>query len=315
MTGSGGTLLADRVVEGDPRACARLISLVEDDEPEGRRILRELPGGQALRVGVTGPPGAGKSTVIDGLIRQLRARELKVAVLAVDPSSPFSGGALLGDRIRMQGHARDRGVYIRSMGSRGQLGGLSAATEGACRVLEAAGFGVILIETVGVGQSEMAIRGVADLVVLVMHPESGDGIQALKAGILEVPDLFVVNKADLPGARATRQALVAMLEEAASLGHVMSPEAPDEQVLLVQGEDPEGPQGVQSLVERLLAARDGQRPGRGRDHLALVRALVEARVGRILKQVPPPADLIDPWAAARHWLAAALPHLEDPGRP
>lgn len=310
MAGMGVTALADRVVEGDPRACARLISWLEDRQPEALSILAGLPVGRALRVGVTGPPGAGKSTLVDGLVRAFRACNLKVGVLAVDPSSPYTGGAILGDRIRMQGHAGDPGVFIRSMGSRGQLGGLSEATDAACRVLAAAGHGVVLIETVGVGQSEVAIRGVADLVLLVLHPEAGDGIQALKAGILEVPDLFVVNKADLPGARATRQAILAMLDELADLRGEEPGLPPADRVLLVAAEQQDGPLAPRgALAERLLAARDGRWQPRGRDVRALVRAMVLRRLQDHLEAVPPPADLLMPESAAETWLADVVRHV------
>jgi LAO/AO transport system kinase len=188
---------------GDTRALARLLSLVEDESPQVRSVIRDLlpATGGARVIGLTGAPGVGKSTVTSALVGAFRAAGHRLAVLAVDPSSPFTGGALLGDRIRMQAHATDDRVFIRSMANRGQLGGLAAATPQAIRVLDAAGFDPILVETVGVGQDEVDIASLADSVVVLLAPGMGDAIQAAKAGILEVADLFVVNKADKPDAQ------------------------------------------------------------------------------------------------------------------
>jgi LAO/AO transport system kinase len=199
--------------EGDARSVARLISLVEDASPLLRDVAAALSPhtGHAQVLGLTGPPGVGKSTTTTALVRALRADGKRVGVLAVDPSSPFSGGALLGDRVRMQDHAGDGGVYIRSMASRGHLGGLAWATPQAMRVLDAAGCDVVLVETVGVGQSELEIASLADTTLVLVAPGMGDGIQAAKAGILEVADVFVVNKADRDGADQTVRDLRAML--------------------------------------------------------------------------------------------------------
>jgi LAO/AO transport system kinase len=205
--------LADRVSAGDARALARVLSMVEDGDERARSVLKDLkpPVGESRVIGLTGAPGAGKSTVTGALIRAFRERGARVAVLAVDPTSPFSGGALLGDRVRMQEHATDPGVFIRSMGSRGQLGGLAAATPQAIRVLAAAGYEVILVETVGVGQAEVEVASAADTTVVLVVPGMGDSIQAAKAGVLEAADVLVVNKADRPDTQATVRDLRAMV--------------------------------------------------------------------------------------------------------
>jgi LAO/AO transport system kinase len=197
--------LVEGARNGDARSVARLISLVEDASPALREVAAALSAhtGHAQVIGLTGSPGVGKSTSTTALVRAFRSAGKRVGVLAVDPSSPFSGGALLGDRVRMQDHAGDDGVYIRSMASRGHLGGLAWATPQALRVLDAAGCDVVLIETVGVGQSELEIASLADTTLVLVAPGMGDGIQAAKAGILEVADLFVVNKADRDGADQT----------------------------------------------------------------------------------------------------------------
>jgi LAO/AO transport system kinase len=205
--------LVARARDGQPRAVARLISLVEDASPHLREIAAALApsAGRAQVIGLTGAPGVGKSTSTSALVGALRKAGKRVGVLAVDPSSPFSGGALLGDRIRMQEHALDDGVYIRSMATRGHLGGLAWATPQALRVLDAAGCDVVLIETVGVGQSEVEVVSLADTTIVLLAPGMGDGIQAAKAGILEVADIFVVNKADRDGADQTVRDLKYMI--------------------------------------------------------------------------------------------------------
>ncbi len=205
--------LVEKARAGDARSVARLISLVEDASPllrEVMELLAPLAGGAHV-IGITGSPGVGKSTSTNALVGALRAAGKRVGVLAVDPSSPFSGGALLGDRIRMQDHALDPEVYIRSMASRGHLGGLSWAAPQALRVLDAAGCDVILVETVGVGQSEVEIASMADTTLVLLAPGMGDGIQAAKAGILEIGDLYVINKADRDGADTVRRELRSML--------------------------------------------------------------------------------------------------------
>jgi LAO/AO transport system kinase len=219
--GSPGTQvddLVDRLARGERRALARLLTLVEDGSPSQlRAVVRALHprSGRARVVGITGSPGVGKSTLTNAIASQLRAKDRSVAILAVDPSSPFSGGALLGDRVRMQGHHADPDVFIRSMASRGHLGGLSFATPQAVLVLDAAGFDDVIVETVGVGQSEVEIAATADTTVVALAPGMGDSVQAAKAGILEVADVFVINKADHSGAGKLESELRGMLE----LGH------------------------------------------------------------------------------------------------
>jgi LAO/AO transport system kinase len=213
-------LLVRHAREGDARAVARLVSLVERGDPALPELAAALAPytGQATVIGLTGSPGVGKSTTTDALVRAYLADGRRVGVLAVDPSSPFSGGAILGDRIRMQEHTTDPGVYIRSMSSRGHLGGLAAATPQAIRVLEGAGCDVILIETVGVGQAEVEVAGIADTTIVLLAPGMGDAVQAAKAGVLEVADIFVINKADRDGADATYhdiQGMIALGERAA----------------------------------------------------------------------------------------------------
>jgi LAO/AO transport system kinase len=201
--------LVDRILKGDRRAVARAISFVENGDSNADELLSVLyrQTGRAHRVGITGPPGAGKSTITSKLARWYRSQSLRVGIIAVDPTSPFTGGAMLGDRIRMTDVELDEGVFIRSMASRGSLGGLSRKTREAADILDASGADIILLETVGVGQSELDIAGAADSTVVVLVPESGDGIQAMKAGLMEIADLFVLNKSDRPGADQAVQSL------------------------------------------------------------------------------------------------------------
>ena len=197
--------LSQRVLDGDPRALARAISLIEDEAAAGAELIRHIfpRTGQAYLIGITGAPGSGKSTLVDRLTTEIRKTSRTVGIVAVDPTSPFSGGAILGDRVRMQAHAGDSGVFIRSMATRGHLGGLARATSEVALVLDAAGKDVVIIETVGVGQDEIDIVRTADVSVVMVVPGSGDEVQALKAGIMEIADIFVVNKADREGADRT----------------------------------------------------------------------------------------------------------------
>ena len=240
--------LAKGVLEGDKRALARAISLVENDDPEGWALVREVypRTGRAAVVGFTGPPGVGKSTLIGRLVEHARAGEREVAVLSIDPSSPFTQGALLGDRIRLTDHFLDPGVYIRSMASRGSLGGLSEATLQAALLMDASGKDDVFLETVGVGQAEVDIIDHADTVVLVLMPGSGDSIQALKAGVMEIPDVIAVNKADHP----LTDTMVREIRGVLSLG-------PQEgwRVPIVKTEASRG-EGVEELAEKIAEHRE-----------------------------------------------------------
>ena len=302
----------DRARAGDTRALARLLSLVEDGSPRVRSVIKELlpHAGGARVIGVTGPPGVGKSTVTGALVSAFRAAGARIAVLAVDPTSPFTGGALLGDRVRMQQHATDEGVFIRSMASRGHLGGLAASTPQAIRVLDAAGFELIIIETVGVGQAEVAIASLADSVVVLLAPGMGDAIQAAKAGLLEVADLFVVNKADKPDAQHVVRDLRTMVARADRGPADWKP--PILTAIATQGE------GISELVARLEAHWSwlnstgelaGRRQARAREEItalafaALRGRLAADRVDALARLV---ADgTLDAFQAAEELLADA----------
>ena len=254
--------LSDRLLARDPRAIARAISLIEDEAPEGADLVGRIftHSGRAYLIGVTGPPGAGKSTLVDKLISELRKSGKRVGVLCVDPTSPFSGGAILGDRVRMQAHAEDDGVFIRSMATRGHLGGLARTTAEAAIVLDAAGYDVIIIETVGVGQDEVDIVRTADVSIVTLVPGTGDEVQALKAGIMEIADIFVVNKADREGADRTVASIEAMMSLQAYGAEEWRPP-------IVKTEATAGT-GVAELletIERFRAHTTNERAGRRRD--------------------------------------------------
>jgi GTPase len=281
------TELAEAALGGDRRALARLLTSVENRTPVAEAAMRQLypRAGHAHIVGITGPPGAGKSTIVAALIGELRRASRPVAVIAVDPSSPITGGALLGDRVRMQAYAEDPDVFIRSMAARGHAGGLASTSSAAAAVLDAVGFDTVFVETVGTGQSEVEVAAAADTTVVLEAPEMGDEVQAIKAGLLEVADIVVVNKADRPGAQRTAAQLRAMLvaAPAAATGDASPgrprPKRPD--VRLATATTGEG-------VPELLAALDARRAAgdddaRAAGRLARAEALVWAIVGDRLR--------------------------------
>ena len=263
---------------GNVRGLARAITLVEQRDPSIRHLLESL--GELVRppgvIGLTGAPGTGKSTLVDGLITLIRSRDQAVAIIAVDPNSPYSGGAILGDRIRMQRHALDPKVYIRSMGARGHLGGLSVATREAIRLLGAFGFDWVVVETVGVGQSELEVAAIADTTLVMLTPGLGDGVQMIKAGIMEIADVFVVNKADLPGAQKTVQEIRSML----GMGPKLDFRPPIVATVAARGE---GTAEVMEAVEK---------------HRRFLDASGQARQRAELRLKDEAADLVGEWARA-----------------
>jgi len=280
-SGQDGAHLAEEARAGSRRALARLLTAVESRLPTAEAALRALypAAGTGHLVGITGPPGSGKSTIVAALVRVARADGRAVAVLAIDPSSPITGGAILGDRIRMQEHAGDRDVFIRSMASRGHLGGLSGTAAESAAVLDACGFGLVIIETVGTGQSEVEVASIADTTVVVQAPEMGDEVQALKAGLLEVADIVVVNKADRPGADRAAAALRAMLGPRATDAEAADrpgPKRPD--ILLLSGLNGQGMPDLLAALDRRTAQLKGDAA-----HAQAVRlARAEAQVTGIL---------------------------------
>ena len=248
MSGDG---LVERLLEGDRRALARVISKIEREDPEVPGMIRDLypETGEAITVGFTGPPGVGKSSIIAKLIRLYREEDKRVGVVSVDPSSPFTKGAILGDRIRLSDHFLDKDVFIRSMGSRGHLGGLAGSSRLAALAMEANGCDVVLFETVGVGQGEVEVASAADTVVLCLQPGAGDAVQALKAGVMEVADVFCINKADHPRARSAASEVSSILE----IGHELDPEAPVPPIVMTRGDNGEG---IEELKEKIEAHRE-----------------------------------------------------------
>jgi len=313
---------------GDTAALARAISLVENQREGFERVLSHVHArvgrGGSRRIGITGPPGAGKSTLTERLIQHYRTQGLKVAVVAVDPTSPFTGGALLGDRIRMESVSLDPHVFIRSMATRGSVGGLATTTEEVADVLEAFGFDRILIETVGVGQTELDVAGTADTTVVVLVPESGDGIQTLKAGVMEIAEVYIVNKSDRPGADKLRQEVEAMLgiRRGSAFAHVPAHHRADGRmgrsadnhppdweapVLMTVASQGEG-------IDALVAALD-----RHHDHLVASGTLAERRKRRLAARTRAVVDrAIRQWVReetrAEELLARRLPEVADGGR-
>lgn len=307
--------LLDAAESGDRRALARLITIVEEGRDGSRSVLQaSYPrDGGAYRIGVTGAPGAGKSTLGDQLVTTIRRRGEEVGVLAVDPTSPFSGGSVLGDRVRMQDHILDEGVYIRSMASRGHLGGLSVAAPKALSVMAVAGFPYLVVETVGVGQDEVDVASAADTVVVVVNPGWGDGIQAAKAGILEIGDVFAVNKADRPGVDDT----VADLRSMLALGEATAWQPPIVRTVGTTGD------GVDELFEAVLAHRahleadglEGSRRSRRRSELTTALTDEMRRTAEVLMAsdevatdvAAVEAGRLDPWSAAERILDTRPP--------
>jgi GTPase len=301
---------------GDGRALARAISMVENREPGGSELVRELYSetGSAFAIGITGPPGVGKSTLVGALVKHVRSLGLSVGVVSVDPSSPFTKGALLGDRIRLADHFLDPGVFIRSMGARGHMGGLAEATLQAVLLLDAAGKDVVFLETVGAGQSEVEVMRIADEVVLVLMPGAGDSVQALKAGIMEIPDVIAINKMDQPGAQALRSDIKGVLSLAPATERQPA-------VVLTESLREEGIEQLWSTVteRRDALAAGGELDERRRRNLvgevvAAVTARLRTRIELSLADGGELSDLaaaverreLDPLTAAERVLAAQL---------
>jgi LAO/AO transport system kinase len=299
--------LAERVLAGDPRGIARAISLIEDESAAGADLVRDVypRTGGAYLIGVTGPPGAGKSTLVDRMTGELRKAGQTVGIVAVDPTSPFSGGAILGDRVRMAAHFGDEGVFIRSMATRGHLGGLARATSDVALVLDAAGKDVVIIETVGVGQDEVDIVRTADVSIVVLVPGTGDEVQALKAGIMEIADIFVVNKADRDGADRLAQSVAAMLAL-----QTFHPDAWRPPIVKTEATTGAGVPEVIATVDRFRTQSEGERAARRRERQEYrLRDLLSHRFQQLAERELPPGEFqrfvdgiasrtVDPYSAA-----------------
>ena len=309
--------IAERLLAGEQRALSRLITLLERGDADAVAAMKAVDArtGRAYTVGITGPPGAGKSTIVDQLTQLARKGESTVGIIAVDPTSPYSGGAILGDRIRMQRHYLDSGVFIRSVATRGQSGGLPRIVKSMVRALDAAGTDIILVETVGVGQTELGIVSVADTVLVALNPESGDSIQTLKAGVMEIADVFLVNKADREGAEQMATTVTGMLQMS-----LTSPEWNPPVVLTTAHTG----QGIENLWEKIQDHRRFQttsgelekRRGRQRKR-EFLEAIEEALAQRLREKVESDPDLnatleqvaakeTDPYSAALHYLESSL---------
>ncbi|MGC4082955.1 MAG: methylmalonyl Co-A mutase-associated GTPase MeaB [Vicinamibacterales bacterium] len=308
--------LAERVLAGEPRAVARAISLIENEDQAAADLVRAIFGrtGHAYLIGVTGPPGAGKSTLVDRLTAQFRQQAKTVGVIAIDPTSPFTGGAVLGDRLRMNAHAGDSGVFIRSMATRGHLGGLARATGDAAIVLDAAGKDVIIIETVGVGQDEVDIIRTADISIVTLVPGTGDDVQAIKAGIMEIADIFVINKADREGA----DRLVSAVEANLAL-HQYAADEWRPPILKTVATSGQGVAELDAAITSFRAHGERQQAARRRDRSAYrLRELVAQRfMAHLERHVLAPGEFdtvvdriasrtLDPYSAANDLLARAL---------
>ncbi len=313
------TKLVEMLLAGDQRALSRLITLLERGDPEAAEVMKAVDGhtGTAYTIGITGPPGAGKSTIVDQLTKLVRAQNKRIGIIAVDPTSPFSGGALLGDRIRLQRHYLDSGVFIRSLATRGQAGGLPRIVKCMTRALDAAGIDIIIVETVGVGQTELGIIGVADTVLVALMPESGDTIQALKAGVMEIADVYLVNKADRDGASQMATAITGMLH--------MSPVTPEwvPPVMLTTAHTGQGIEEVWAKIEehqeflQLTGELDKKRDQhRKNEFLEAVEEELGRRLRKLVEQDPVLNITLDrvasrdaePYSSALEFLDASDPN-------
>ena len=275
--------LVERLLQGDRRALARVISKIEREDPETAGIIEEIypETGGALTIGFTGPPGVGKSSIIAKLIELYRREDKRVGVVSVDPSSPFSKGAILGDRIRLSDHFLDPGVFIRSMGSRGHLGGLAGGSRLAAMAMEAAGMDVVLYETVGVGQGEVEVASAADTVVLALQPGAGDAVQALKAGVMEIADVFCINKADHPRAKGAASEVRSILE----IGHELDPDPWFPPIVMTRGDTGEGVEELKETIQKHRSYLEESGKLEERRRAALKKFVVEWATNRLEKEM------------------------------